>query len=143
MRVVLDTNIWVSGLLWGGNSGRILLLAESQQFNVAASQLLLEEIEAALLYPKLQPQLRKVNETLESLGRRVRQLVAIYPIRSLSVENLRDPDDAIILATALAAKADAVVTGDRDLLILIEFSGIPILTASEFLARYFSTPQDP
>ncbi len=56
------------------------------------------------------------------------------------VPELRDPDDAIVLATALAANAEAIVTGDGDLLVLNEFSGIPIVTPQDFLSRYFPSP---
>ena len=47
----------------------------------------------------------------------------------------RDPDDDAILACALEAQAQAVITGDRDLLVLHPFRGIAILTPAEFLAR--------
>lgn len=136
MKAVLDTNIWVSGLLWGGPPGQIILLAESRQLSIIASETLLMEIETTLTYSKLQPKLQQLNETLESLSRRIRQLVEVYPIASLSVASLRDPDDTVILATAIAASANAIVTGDRDLLTLAEFAGIPIMTPQAFLNRY-------
>ncbi|MGK7919438.1 MAG: putative toxin-antitoxin system toxin component, PIN family [Trichodesmium sp.] len=50
---------------------------------------------------------------------------------------LRDPDDTIILATANSAKANVIVTGDLDLLILSEFQGIPILKPIDFINHYF------
>lgn len=48
-------------------------------------------------------------------------------------------DDAIIVATALAANAEVIVTGDQDLLTLNEFEGILIMTPTDFLNRYFPT----
>jgi uncharacterized protein len=56
---------------------------------------------------------------------------------AIDVPDLRDPNDNMILATDLAAGADVIVTGDRDLLVLQEYEGIPIVTAKEFLERYF------
>jgi uncharacterized protein len=56
---------------------------------------------------------------------------------AIDVSDLRDPNDNMILATDLAAGADVIVTGDRDLLVLQEYEGIPIVTAKEFLERYF------
>jgi hypothetical protein len=64
---------------------------------------------------------------------------------AIDVPDLRDPNDNIILATDLPAGADVIVTGDslrdsyasRDLLVLQEYEGIPIVTAKEFLERYF------
>jgi hypothetical protein len=46
--------------------------------------------------------------------------------------------DNLVLAAAIAANVEATVTGDLDLLVLIEFNGIPILTPEDFLSRYFS-----
>lgn len=57
----------------------------------------------------------------------------------VDVPQLRDQDDVIILAAALAANADFIVTGDQDLLTLNEFTGIPIVTPKDFLNRYFLT----
>ncbi|WP_202895983.1 putative toxin-antitoxin system toxin component, PIN family [Iningainema tapete] len=54
---------------------------------------------------------------------------------------MRDSKDTIVLAAAISANAEAIITGDLDLLVLIEFKGIPILTHKEFLSRYFSKLQ--
>lgn len=52
-----------------------------------------------------------------------------------------NPDDASILAIAIAATADSPISGDLDLLTLTEVSGIPIFTPQDFLTRYFPSPQ--
>jgi len=59
----------------------------------------------------------------------------IVPIEPLPKPVCRDPDDDAILATAVAAGADLLVTGDKDLLVLSTFRGIPIVTPAECLAR--------
>jgi uncharacterized protein len=56
---------------------------------------------------------------------------------SVEVPELRDPDDIVILETALAANAKVIITGDLDLLVLKEFNGIQILTPQAFVSRYF------
>lgn len=61
MNVILDTNIWVSGLLWGGPPGQILDLAGAKQIRVYISVLQLEEIDRTLAKPKLQPKLNQLN----------------------------------------------------------------------------------
>ena len=66
----------------------------------------------------------------------VQKLIEFCPDRPLQVPQLRDPDDTIILATALVAKAEVVVTGDLDLLTLQYFENIPIITPKEFLHLY-------
>ena len=57
----------------------------------------------------------------------------------MDVPQLRDQDDTNILAAAVAANAQVIVTGDRDLLTLNEFEGILIITPTDFLNRYFPT----
>jgi len=53
------------------------------------------------------------------------------------IPNLRDQNDKIILAAALTAQANIIITGDNDLLILKDFQDIPIMTAKTFLDQYF------
>jgi uncharacterized protein len=66
----------------------------------------------------------------------VRQLSEACLHDSVNVPNLRDPDDEVILGTAIAAKAVVVVSGDLDLLVLGEFTGIPILIPADFLEDF-------
>ncbi|AFZ30393.1 putative toxin-antitoxin system toxin component, PIN family [Gloeocapsa sp. BRSZ] len=133
MKVLLDTNIWVSGLLWGGVPGEILKLAQSQQISIVASDALLQELEITLSYVKLQQRISLLGVTVEDLMLLVTQLVEIFPILPLNVPQLRDRDDTSVLATALAGNVYAIITGDRDLLILEEFAGIIILKPQDFL----------
>lgn len=66
MRVVLDTNVWVSGLLWGGSPRRVIELAEQQQLTVFVSDRLLRELETTLKYPKLQARITKKGYLLKN-----------------------------------------------------------------------------
>jgi len=70
----------------------------------------------------------------------IRESVVLYPITELFVPELRDPDDSIVLATAIAAQAQVIITGDQDLLELHPFRGVAILTPKQFLEvfSYFS-----
>jgi putative PIN family toxin of toxin-antitoxin system len=61
------------------------------------------------------------------------EISTIYPIHPLEVPELRDPKDAMVLATAIASQADAIISGDSDLLILETYQNIPIFTAKQFL----------
>lgn len=138
MKAVLDTNIWVSAVIWGGVPDQILLLKQRQLLTIAISQQLLNEIEATFNKKKLQAKLKNLNLTVSTLINLIRESVVLYPIEEISVSELRDPDDNIVLATAIAAGADAIVTGDRDLLVLGEYQGIQIVTAQDFLHQYFN-----
>jgi hypothetical protein len=137
MKVVLDTNIFVSGWLWGGIPDRVLKLAEVYLITVCASEKMLNELQSTLSQDKFRSKLQTLSINLNDLMTGTRQLVEVYPISTINLPELRDPNDNMILATAVAADADAIVTGDRDLLVLQEYEGIPIVTAREFLDRYF------
>ncbi|MCC5662927.1 putative toxin-antitoxin system toxin component, PIN family [Nostoc sp. CHAB 5784] len=137
MRVILDVNVWISALLWGGVPGKTLRLARNQQINIFASEFLLLELETTLKRDKFQLRLQQRGYTIEDLISVVKGLLNDCPTVSVDAPQLRDTKDNLVLAAAVAANAEAIVTGDLDLLVLIEFNGIPILTPQDFLSRYF------
>ena len=67
MRIVLDTNIWVSGLLWKGLPWRLLRLAEQQKIELCAAAPILTELYEVLSYDRLQPRLQQLSLTREEL----------------------------------------------------------------------------
>ena len=81
------------------------------------------------------------SQRLNSIGKTVRQVLADYIeivelVEPLEIPRIvRDPDDDHVLACALAAQANLIVSGDRDLLELHEYQGIPILTTMDALQR--------
>lgn len=137
MRVIIDTNVFVSGWLWGGIPARLFRLARNSQLRICASEPILSELQNTLSKQKLQAKLQSLGFTVDSLMIGTRVLVEVYPISEINVPSLRDRNDNMILATAIAADADAIVTGDLDLLVLQEYEGIVIVTARDFLDRYF------
>lgn len=136
MKVVLDTNIWVSAIIWGGLSDQILLLREQNKLTIAMSPELLDELEQTFTKRKIAPKLLALNLTVPTIINLIRESVIFYPIQELNVPELRDIDDNIILATAIAAEAHVIITGDQDLLVLVEYQGIEIRTAKDFLQEY-------
>jgi putative PIN family toxin of toxin-antitoxin system len=137
MKVLLDTNIWISGLLWGGNPRRIIQLAVAKQIVIYSSSLLIDELQATLAYPKLQRRLEKLEITAEELLVEVSRITQLsQPVCLSSIPELRDPKDKIVLETALSVPVDVIVSGDEDLLVLGEFHKIPILTTKQFLENY-------
>lgn len=137
MNVLLDTNVWISGLLWGGNPRKIIQQAEREQITIYLSLPLFQEIEETLNYPKLQVRLQALGIGANQLLLGVRQITQFcQPIPLSEVPELRDPKDKIILEAALSVPVDVIVSGDGDLLVLGVFQQIPIVTASDFLERY-------
>lgn len=138
MRIVLDTNVWISALLFGGNPRKLIQIAQNNQLQIYASEVLLEELAEVLNHSKFQPRLQSLDVTSETLWLNVTRLVHVCQNPpSITCPELRDPDDIIVLQAAVAAQAIAVVSGDNDLLVLREFDSIPILTVTAFLDQYF------
>lgn len=129
-RVVLDTNVLVSALVFGGTPRKVLRLAVSGAMKLIISEILLEELKGVLEGPKFRylPNVTQLilNELL---------LIAEIVVPSLKIDHITsDPDDNRILECAVEGDADMIVSGDSDLLDLKEFRGIPILTPAEFLS---------
>lgn len=135
MRLVLDTNVVVSALLWGGNPERLIAAAGESTVELFTSASLLAELAGLLGRAKLAAQLeRKGLRAEEVLARylELAQLIEAPPIEEL---RLRDPDDAAVLACAAAARADAIVSGDADLQTLARYRGIDILSPAQAIAH--------
>jgi uncharacterized protein len=138
MRIVLDVNVWISALLWGGLPSTILRLARNKEVTIFVSEALLLELETTLKRSKFQSRLQQRGQTVEFLISLTQELSeSCGTIADIDVPELRDPKDSKILATALRVEADVLVTGDLDLLVMKEFRGIPILTIANFLESYF------
>lgn len=139
MRAVLDTNTLVSGLLWRGASHRLLATyVPNGDLVPCTSPPLLSELHRVLSYPRLQFQAeRMVVDVHQSLAT-VLQRTEVYPsIPEISLIK-EDPSDNVVLATALVAKADAIISGDRHLRQLKDFA-IPVLNSAEALRELRTT----
>ena len=138
MRVVLDTNILIGALITKGTPPNRLYQAWLRgEIELATSTAQLVELTDVLSRPRLHKFL-DVDEAaaiVENIDTRALVLVEL-PLVELS----RDPQDNPILATAIAAKADLIVSGDqRHMLSLGEIEGIPVVSAREALERIFGS----
>ena len=135
MRLVLDTNAAVSALLWHGTPGRLINAAESKTVFLFTSAPLLSELRGVLERDKFAKQLEARGLRVEEVFEGYAALAAIVTPAVISPIISKDPSDDTVLATALAAQADAIVSGDAHLLNLKQYQSIPILTPAESLAR--------
>jgi putative PIN family toxin of toxin-antitoxin system len=132
MKVVLDTNVLLSGLMFpDGAPGHVVAAWREARFELVVSVHQLAEIGRALAYPKIRRVLDWDDRRIEQFIRQLYIRAQIVDLGAISVEVPADPDDAPILATLVAAKADVLITGDGDLLALRE--EYAILTPAEFV----------
>lgn len=128
MRVVLDTNVLVSALVGHGRSRRLLIrLFEGHE--IVSSKQMLAELGDVLSRRKFGFMRRQLNEFLLIMVKR--SIVAtIMEIPEIVAE---DPDDNVVLATALEGEAEYIISGDKHLLRLREYRGIRIVSVREML----------
>lgn len=134
MKVVLDTNVVVSGVFFGGVPGRILSAWSAGQFVLVLSPAILEEYrrvghELGIRYPD-------VNAAFEPVLTLIAMHAMIVDAPVLTGPVSQDPDDDMFLAAALATQAPCVVSGDRDLLRVSGWRGVEVLTPRQFLDRH-------
>lgn len=127
MKVVFDTNIFISSLFWKGNPRRAIDLAIHQHVQSVTSFEILQELQVVLSDDFRIPaaKLKDILRDILSYS----QLIKINPVHV----KIRDLDDLKIIACALTAQADYLVTGDKDLLALRQYDELKILTPAEFL----------
>jgi putative PIN family toxin of toxin-antitoxin system len=128
VKIVIDTGIWVSALITKDTPPGMLYQAWSKgAFQIFTSEAQLDEIKRVLGYKKLERfiQAEEAKTLLEKLNRSA-ELVTDLP----EVNASPDPDDNLIIATAIAGKVDYLISGDkRDMLSLKKVEDIPIITA--------------
>ena len=133
MRLVLDTNTAVSGLIWQGTPGRIIDAGLAEKFQLLSSVPLLAELEGVLQRPKFQQALQRRGVTVSDLFDGYAALVGCVAPVELVEPICRDPDDDKVLAAAIGGDADLIVSGDDDLLALGHYRSIEILSARDVL----------
>ena len=135
MRVVLDTNVVVSALLWGGTPERLIEAAGDGLLYLVTTEALVAELAGILGRARFDVKLRQRNLSAAEIVARYREIAEIVEAAPIAELRLRDPDDAAVLACALAARAEAIVSGDDDLHALGSYQDIPVLSPADCLKR--------
>ena len=132
MRVVLDTNVVASAMLWDGTPRQLLRAARERRLELFTSAPLLIELTDILERPKF-------DRKIAASGLSINQLIDAYAQLATAVRPARvpriaiDPDDDVVIATALAAKAPVIVTGDLGLLSLLRYESITLVKVREVI----------
>ena len=135
MRLVLDTNTALSGLIWQGVPGIIIDAALAGKVQLISSVPLLAELEGVLQRPKFQQAIVRRGVKVSDLFDGYAALVGCVAHAELAAPVCRDADDDHVLAAAIGGHADLIVSGDDDLLALSSFRGIEIVSARDALTR--------
>jgi putative PIN family toxin of toxin-antitoxin system len=133
MRVVLDTNVVVSALIWGGTPFKLLQVATDGHLTLCTSPALLAELREVLHRDHLARRLAQQQTSIDDA-------IRWYAAMAISVTPLttpravpKDVDDDQVIACAVAAGAPLIVSGDSDLLVLHPWREIQILNATAAL----------
>jgi uncharacterized protein len=136
MRAVVDMNVLISATIKPNSPlAQILVFIRNGRFEFLYFPEFLREYEEVISRPHLWERYHLRQDEIEAtLHIMANRGVLVHVVTQVDV--CRDPDDNILLALALDGKADYIVSGDRDLLELTPFQGIPIVTPAEFLAMF-------
>ena len=131
-KVVLDTNVLISGILFGGNPRQILELVIQGKIDAYISPAIFTEFREVLIRPKF----GLTQEKCFSIAKEIEDIFCfVFP--RITVDLVKDdPEDNIILECALAAGVKYIITGDPHLLKLASFETIKIISPASFVAEY-------
>lgn len=127
-RVVVDTNVLISALVFGGKPRQVTDLLSEGAIDAVVSVEILTELKRKILskFPAFAGELKQLEKLLERDAR-------IVKLGSIQVTICRDPDDNMFLETAVLGHCQYIVSGDKDLLALETYKGVGILRPTEFL----------
>jgi putative PIN family toxin of toxin-antitoxin system len=131
VRIVIDTNVLLSGLLWHGSPHTLLNQARDGTVDLMMSQILMDELAEVITRQKFAAILQRTSRTPKRILLELRTFAEMVAAPPLPQPVCRDPDDDAVLACALAAQADLIVSGDDDLLVLKQFQEIRIVTPTQ------------
>jgi len=128
MRVVLDTNIFISGIFWKGNPNKIVSEWRNGKFTLVSSMELVKELINTLKDFKIALPEEIIKEWIDLIIMNSELVIIKNELKAVE-----DPDDDKFIETALAGSADFIITQDKHLLKIKEYNNIKILTPTEFL----------
>ncbi len=134
MRIVADTNTVVSGLLWSGPPQQLINAAREKRITLYSSLALAAEFAEVIGREQFARRIRAAKLSAAELVADYARLANLVVPADINPAVAGDPDDDQILACALAANVDAVVSGDKRLRNLKTYQGIRIISATEVLA---------
>ena len=132
LKVVIDTNVVISALLFGGEPAKLIALWQRGNTKPAASKEIINEYLRVLTYPKFKFSEEEINYLL------YREIIPYFDVIEAQLGPRiikKDPEDEKFIRCASAANTKYIISGDRHLLELKEYRKIKILSPAEFINR--------
>lgn len=130
MSIVIDSNVWISALVFGGRPRRVFERCVQEGVQIVLSAELMTETRR-ILGEKFVEFLQDYEDLLVVLQNNI----VVIKLGERTITASRDPDDNLVLETAVAGAAHFVVSGDNDLLVLRDFESIRIITPAQFMEQ--------
>ena len=132
IRTVIDTNVIVSAILFGGIPGELISLWKSGHIQPLASKDIIDDYIKVLTYPKFKLSEKEINYILYNEILPYFEVVTLKPGQAIIQ---KDPSDDKFLHCANAGRASVIISGDQHLINLKSYGKIKILTPSQFLEK--------
>ena len=128
-RLVVDSNVWISALVFGGAPRQVFEAIVHDGLRLVVSAEILTEVRrvAGVKFPDF-------TDDVEALIGVLQENLEVVSLGSITIDVCRDPDDNRVLETAILGDAEAIVSGDKDLLVLGDYEGIAITTPRAWLS---------
>ena len=131
MRIVIDTNVLISGVFFGGFPRKILSAVVNREITACATAEIIDEYEE-IIQEMIDRKQGRINRNI--LTPLVKAMEIIEPVTHVEIS--RDPDDNKFLGCAKDSRSLYIVSGDKDLLVIDKYENIQIITAKEFCEKY-------
>ena len=132
MKVIIDTNVAVSGLLWSGPPNRIMRWIRDRLLTAYGCEKTAEELNKTLNYVKFSKRFKELNLTPEEVFAYFMNLIHYVPVpKNIPGIIKKDPFDNIFLALAVQNNVSLIISGDDHLLSKKEYKNIQIVTPQE------------
>ena len=133
LKLVLDTNTIISAFFWEGNEAELLRKIEQGKAELYVTNETLNEVKEVIKRPKFIEVMRRADLTPDQIMEKIVSLSHLVIAPKLNIKACRDEKDNKFLECAESAKADYLVSGDEDLLVLKEFNGVIIVRTGRML----------
>ena len=127
-QVVIDTNVWISGLVFGGNPEKIIRLFIEGQITIVSAEELLSELRRKIIqrFPLFIPNLNLLEAS-------IREDALFVKLGIVQIAASRDIEDNMFIETAIVSQAKFIISGDNDLTDIESFQNIRIIKPADFL----------